>query len=76
MSVQPSSPIIVQVVQQPVESTTVADVLLGAMGLTGVMVLAAVVLGALLGGALIGLKHWRARLDDGRTDESDTIHIV
>ncbi|MDQ3212558.1 MAG: hypothetical protein M3Q85_07775 [Acidobacteriota bacterium] len=76
MNVQPSSPIIVQVVQQPVESTTVADVLLGAMGLTGVMVLAAVVLGALLGGALIALKHWRTRLDDGGTGESDTIHIV
>jgi hypothetical protein len=75
MSAQPS-PIIVQVVQQPVESTTVADVLLGALGLTGVMVLAAIVLGALLGGALIGWKHWRARPEDGGTGDSDTIHIV
>jgi hypothetical protein len=76
MSVQSSNPIMVQVIEQPVEGTTVADVLLGAMGLTGVMLLAAVVLGALLGGALIGLKHWRARLDDSGTGDSDTIHIV
>jgi hypothetical protein len=74
MMFQQSDPIMVHVVQQPVESTTVADVLLGAIGLTGVLVLAAVVLGGLLGAALIALKTWRARLA-GATD-SETIHIV
>ena len=76
MMLQQSAPIIVHVVQQPVRSTTVADVLIGAIGLTGVLVLAAVLLGGLLGGALILLKGWRNRLDEGGTSDSETIHIV
>jgi hypothetical protein len=71
-------PIIVNVVQQPVESTTVADVLLGAMGLTGVLVLAAVLLGAVFGAILIGVKLLRARANTSfeAGAESGTIHIV
>lgn len=73
MFLQQGQPIMVEVVQQPVESTTVADVLLGAIGLTGVLVLAAVLLGALLGGALIAYKTWRGGPDPADTE---TIHIV
>jgi hypothetical protein len=76
MTFQQADPIIVHVVQQPVKSTTVVDVLLGAIGLTGVLVLAALLLGALLGGALIGLKAWRHRLNPDAPVDSDTIHIV
>ncbi len=54
------------------KSTTVADVLLGAIGLTGVLVLAAVVLGALLGAALIAFKTWRG----GPAPSDGTIHIA
>lgn len=73
MFLQQGQPIMVEVVQQPVESTTVADVLLGAIGLTGVLVLAALLLGALLGGALIAYKTWRGGPDPADTE---TIHIV
>ena len=59
------------ITQQPVESTTVADVLIGAIGLTGMLVLIAVLLGGLLGGILIKVKHLRAR----RAADSDIIHI-
>jgi hypothetical protein len=76
MTFQQPDPIIVHVVQQPVHSTTVADVLIGAIGLTGVLVLAALLLGGLLGGALIGFKTWRARLNPDGPVDSDTIHIV
>jgi hypothetical protein len=76
MMLQQANPIIVHVVQQPVRSTTVADVLLGAIGLTGVLVLAAVVLGAVLGAALILFKTWRSSLADGSTADTGTIHIV
>jgi hypothetical protein len=76
MTLQQPDPIIVRVVQQPVRSTTVADVLLGAIGLTGILVLAALLLGALLGGTLIGFKRWRERLRDGQDPDSDIIHIV
>jgi hypothetical protein len=74
--IQQSNPILVRVVQQPVESTTIVDVLLGAIGLTGVLVLAAVLLGGMLGGLLIGLKVWRTPPKFEAGDESGTIHIV
>jgi hypothetical protein len=69
------NPIIVQVVQQPVESTSLADVLIGAIGLTGMLVLVAVLLGALFGGALIGVKLLRRRRDS-ETPDSDIIHLI
>ena len=49
-------PIIVHVIQPPTESTTVADVLIGAIGLTGMLVLVALLLGGVFGGILIGIK--------------------
>ena len=71
------NPIVVHVVQQPVESTSLADVLIGAIGLTGALVLLAVVLGGAFGGLLIGLKLLRRRrMDIDSTSDSDIIHIV
>ena len=73
-----TQPIMISVVEQPVAETTVADVLLGALGLTGVLILTALVLGLLLGGLIVGYKRYRER---GRTDgpragaDSDAIHI-
>ena len=69
------NPIVVRVVQQPIESTTVADVLIGAIGLTGMLVLVAALLGGLLGAVLIGVKLLRRRLDV-ETPESDIIHLI
>jgi hypothetical protein len=62
-ALQPLNPIIVRVAEQPVESTSVTDILVGALGLTGVMLLAALLLGLALGGALIGFKLLRARFN-------------
>ena len=75
MNIQ-QNPIIVRVVQQPVESTTIGDVLVGAIGLTGVLVLVAILLGAAFGGVLIGLKLLRRRLNVEPASDSDIIHIV
>ena len=69
------TPIIVQVVQPPIESTTVADVLIGAIGLTGVLVLVAILLGGVFGGALIGLKILRRRLNVEADEQSEIIHL-
>jgi len=69
------NPIVVRVVQQPVESTTVADVLIGAIGLTGMLVVVAVLLGGLFGGVLIGVKLLRRRLNIDPPD-SDIIHLL
>ncbi len=69
------TPIIVQVVQPPIESTTVADVLIGAIGLTGVLVLVAILLGGVFGGALIGLKILRRRRNVEAEEQSEIIHL-
>jgi hypothetical protein len=76
MQQQGAQPIVVQVVQnEPVESTTAADVLIGAIGLTGVLLLVAVVLGAILGALLIGFKRLRAKLDMEPVPDSEALKI-
>ena len=73
---QPANPIVVRVVEQPVEETGVADILIGAMGLTGVMLLAALVLGAVLGGILIGIKRLRAKYGREPVPDSDALRVT
>jgi hypothetical protein len=58
---QQQAPIIVQVVEQPVKETSIADVIFGALGVVGVGLILAALLGAVLGGILILIKRWRAR---------------
>jgi hypothetical protein len=62
----------VRVVEQPVHETTISDVIFGSIGLVGVLLLAALLLGLLLGGALILVKRLTARdgLDPQRDAES------
>jgi hypothetical protein len=76
MTMLQQTPMIVQVVQQPVESTSLADVLVGAIGLTGALILLAVLLGGIFGGLLIGVKLLRRRLNQEPASDSDIIHIV
>jgi hypothetical protein len=59
VSLQPNTPIIVRVVEEPVHETTVVDVLLGSLGLTGVLLLIAAVAGLALGGLMVWLKKRR-----------------
>jgi hypothetical protein len=49
---QPHAPIIVKIVETPRDPTGLAAVLVGALGLTGVILLMALVLGLLAGGIL------------------------
>ena len=58
---QLNQPIIVRVVEQPVRETTISDVIFGSIGLVGVLLLSAVLLGLLLGVGLILVKRLRAR---------------
>ncbi|HWK09988.1 MAG TPA: hypothetical protein VNR64_08055 [Vicinamibacterales bacterium] len=55
------APIIVHVVEQPVKETSITDVIFGAIGVVGVGLLCAALLGAVLGGILILIKRWRAQ---------------
>jgi hypothetical protein len=72
----PREPILVTVVEEPVESTGISDILVGALGLTGVMLLAAILLGALLGGILIGAKRLRAKYNLEPVPDSEAMRVT
>jgi len=55
---QPPPSIIVTVVQEPVREQTVADVIIGSLGVAGALVLLALVLGAVVALVLVG---WNRR---------------
>ena len=74
-ALQPDS-VMVRVVQPTVEETSVADVLLGSIGLTGVLVLVALILGALLGATLIGVKKLRSRYNLEPVPDSEAFKIT
>ena len=73
---QPSQPIVVHVLDEPVKSTGVADILIGALGLTGAMLLAALLLGARLGGILIGIKKLRAKYGVEPVPDSEALRVT
>lgn len=50
----------IKVVGAPTPQLTVLDVLLDALGLTGVLLIGSALGGLLVGGVLIGLKKWHA----------------
>ena len=49
---QRGSPIIVKIVEEPHDPTGLADVLIGALGLTGAIIVAALALGLVVGGVM------------------------
>jgi hypothetical protein len=73
---QPTNPIVVRVVEEPVESTGISDILVGALGLTGVLLLAALLLGAALGGILIGVKKLRAKYNLEPIPDSEALRVT
>ncbi len=72
----PPNPIIVRVIEEPVRETTVVDILVGALGLTSALLVAAIVLGALLGLVLIGVKLVRARYGLEPVPDSESLRIT
>lgn len=73
---QTAQPIVVRVIEEPVKSTGVADILIGALGLTGVMLLAALLLGAVLGGVLILIKRLRAHYNLEPVPDSEALRVT
>ena len=66
----------VRVVEQPVKETTVADVIVGSLGLVGVMLVAALVLGLVLGGVLVAFKKLTARDGIDPDDDAQTLRVT
>lgn len=66
MVLQPVTPVVVQVVEEPTRETSVADILLGAVGFVGFALIAAAVVGLLAGGLFILYRVRRAKRMDPR----------
>ena len=73
---QSAQPIIIKVIDEPVKSTGVGDIILGALGITGVLLLAALLLGALLGGLLIWIKKVRAKYNLETVSDHDALRVT
>ena len=73
---QPSPPIIVRVVEQPVHETTIGDVILGSLELVAVVLIVAAVLGLLYGGVLIAFKRLTARDGLETQTEADSLRVT
>ncbi len=69
-------PIIARVVEEPIKTTSIADVLIGSLGLAGVMTLSALLLGAVLGGLLIWFKQLRARYNLEPVPDSEALRVT
>jgi uncharacterized membrane protein YqhA len=72
---QSAQPIVVRVLDEPVKSTGVVDIVVGALGLTVVMLVAALLLGALLGGVLIWIKKLRTKYGESVPDH-DALRVT
>jgi len=70
IQLQPITPTIVKIVPPPTQEVGVLDVLVGSLGLTGVIALGSIVLGAVLGALIIGYKTRRENRSgaDGGSD--------
>ena len=65
---------VVQVVEEPTRETSVADILLGAVGFVGFVLIAAAVVGLFAGGLFILFRKWRAR-HSGPIDTSASLNL-
>jgi hypothetical protein len=72
---QPITPVIVKVMEAPTKEISVADILMGSVGITGLFLLGAVVLGALLGAAFIAFRRWQDRHGRGEPG-GDAFHLT
>lgn len=73
MQAQPGQPVtIVQVVEQPTQEISVADILLGSVGFVGMMLLGAMIVGLLAGAVLIAFQRLRPSNALNGQDAGDT----
>jgi hypothetical protein len=71
---QPVMPIIVKVVAAPTKEISVADILVDSVGITGLFLLGAALLGFVVGGMLILIRRWQAAHDVGGRETRFSSH--
>jgi membrane protein CcdC involved in cytochrome C biogenesis len=73
----PASPIIVKIIEPPVRGFGLGDVIINAVGLTGVMVIGAVVLGCVLAAVIIGYRKFQVRrLTDDEAAQTQSLGLT
>jgi hypothetical protein len=76
LGLQPVTPVIVKVVSDPTPQVTVVDVLVGALGLTGVIVAGSFVFGGVVGLLLIAYTRWKtARAGHAGTSDHTALDL-
>jgi hypothetical protein len=73
-SAPPLTPIIIRVMEQPTKEISVADILMGSVGITFLFLLTAALLGFVLGSTFIMYRRWRDARDAAGADE--TFHLT
>jgi ABC-type dipeptide/oligopeptide/nickel transport system permease component len=58
-TLQPVTPVIVKIVSAPTPQVSVVDIMVDALGLTGLIAIASLVVGGVLGVMLIAYTRWR-----------------
>ena len=71
-----NDPIMVRVVEQPVHETTIADVILGSLGIVGVLLMCALLLGCVLGAGLVLYKKLTHRDGIDARDEAASLRVT
>ncbi len=67
----------VKVVGQPTPEVGVVEILVGGLGLTGVLLIGAALLGLVVGGLLIAYKRWRpSNSFNGQSADSRGLHLA
>lgn len=72
LQLQPVTPVIVKVVPAPTPEVGVVDILVGSLGLTGLIVIASLLVGLVAGGVLIAWSRWRINRRAGNDDSDAT----
>ena len=74
--IQPITPVIVKIVSDATPQVTVVNVLVDALGLTGVIVAGSFVLGGVVGLLLIAYSRWRsAKLAGGASTDHTSLDL-
>ncbi len=58
------TPIIVKMIDKPAKDISVADILMGSVGITGIFLIGAAILGIVLGGLFILYRRWQVSRED------------
>lgn len=70
------SPVVVRVVEEPTRETSVADILMGAVGMVGIVLLAALVCGLVFGWIFFLFRKARTRVAGDSESPSITAQLM